>query len=718
MPTLKLLGGARLEDESGVVTGPASHRHTLALLALLASARPSGMPREKVVGYLWPEAREQTARNRLSTLVHRIRQALGNGALRSVKGEVVLGSDVITSDLEAFRAAIDRKDLETAAACYAGPFMDGFFLEGSVEFDHWIEATREQLRQRHRAAVEELADRATTLGKWEEAVRWRRHVVHDAPLNSRAVARLMNALVEAGNPAGALSAARSHGDLLQEEFGTEPAGEVLELVRRIRSESRGDAEGPGPSAGHPQAIAVLPFESQADAEDAELFAEGLHHDLLTHLSRVPDLRVISRASVLRYRERRASIAEVGEELGVSAVLEGAVRQHRGRVRFSVQLVDVSSDAPRWGESFDRTFNTETLFDLQAELARTVAGTLRSALGLGRAEPHRRTWLPTENLEAYRLCAQGRAQLDQRTESGMRRAEALFRRALDEDPGYALAWVGLADSVALLFEYGYADADVLNAAESAAHRAVELDPGLGEAHTSLGLVYEARYQGPDAVRAYLRAVELQPGYADPHNWLSWTHQNLGRPREALLWSNKAVALNPLATEVVANLSITLLMTGDAERALSEARRSGTLAPDETTPVFYEALALDRLGRLDEAVSLLEGLRVPWSGEGPRTTLAMLHENRGEHEEARRILGELEAEGEWGHAGLVLAGMGQVDRAFEMFARVSAWTYWPTIPLHALFPERLSTLRADVRFGELMGRVRGYWGLNPDGSFPRS
>jgi TolB-like protein/Flp pilus assembly protein TadD len=716
MPTLKLLGAARLEVESGVVTGSASHRHTVALLALLSSVHPSGIPREKLVGYLWPDASERTARNRLSTLVHRVRKALGKDVLRSVKGELVLEGDAIASDLGAFQAAVERGDLEAAAGHYAGPFMDGFFLAGSAAFDHWLEAVREELRQRHREVLDGLADAAAAQGRWEQVVQWRRRVVREVPLDSRAVARLMDALVEAGNPAGALEAARSHEDLVREEFGTGPGDEVLDLVRQIRSGSRGEEDAPGGTPGHPQTLALLPFETPSDGQEAGLFAEGLHHDLFTQFSRMPDLRVISRASVLRYRDRRASIPEVGAALGVGMVLEGAVRQHGNRVRFTVQLVEVASDAPRWGETYDRNFTEETLFDVQAELARRVASSLRSALGLGHSEPHRRAWLPTENLEAYRLCAQARACLDQRTETGMRQAVDFFRQALDEDPGYAPAWVGLADSSALLFEYGYAERDILNTAETAAHRAVELDPGLGEAHTSLGLVHEARYQGPEAVRAYLRAVQLQPGYANPYNWLSWTYQNLGRPREALEWSRKAVALNPLATEVVANLSITLLMTGDAEGALAEARRSGTLAPDETSPLLYEALALDRLGRLDEAASLLEGLRVPWSGEAPRTTLALLHEKRGRHEEACRILRELEEEGEWGHAGLVLAGLGRLDRAFETFARVSIWTFWPTIPLHSLFPDLLSPLRADVRFGELIGRVRGFWGLNPDGSFP--
>jgi TolB-like protein/Flp pilus assembly protein TadD len=707
MPTLKLLGGARLEDDAGVLTGPAAHRHTLALLALLAAARPSGISREKLVGYLWPEVPERTARNRLSTLLHRTRQALGRDAVRAVKGELALGGDVISSDLEAFQTALDEGDLEAAAACCAGPFMDGYFLEGSVAFDQWLDTMREELRRRTGEVLEKLANRAETHGAWDQAARWRRRMVRDAPFDSRAVARLMNALVEAGNPAGALEAARNHEQLLQEEFGTGAGVEVLELASRIRGRE---------APGSPQSIAILPFESQGDSAEVEIFADGLHHDLLTQLSRVPDLRVIARASVLRFRDRQASIPEVGAELGVGVVLEGAVREHRGRVRLTVQLVDVGRDAPRWGETYDRTLSAEALFDVQAELARKITESLRSAMGLVRTASHPRAWRPTENLEAYRLCAMARSFLDQRTESGMRQAEELFRQALDEDAGYPLAWVGLADTLALLFEYGYAEREILSAAEAAAHRAVELDPGSGAAHTSLGLVHEARCQGPEAVRAYQRAADLQPGYADPQNWLSWTLQNLGRPREALEWSRRAVSLNPLATEVVANLSVTLLMTGDAEGALREAHRAGDLAPGETSPTFYRILALERLGRLDEAAFLAEGLSVPWSGEGPRATLAMIQVKRGKQAEARRILDQLEAKGAWGHAGLVRAGLGQLDEAFEAFARVSAWTYWPTIPLHSLFPDHLSALRADVRYPELIGRVRQHWGLNPDGSFP--
>jgi TolB-like protein/Flp pilus assembly protein TadD len=716
MPMLKLLGGARLEDDAGVVAGPASHRHALALLALLAAARPSGISREKLVGYLWPEVPERTARNRLSTLLHRIRQALGRDSVRSVKGELALGRDVISSDLEAFQDALDRGDLEAAAACCTGPFMDGYFLEGSAAFDQWLGTMREELRRSTGEALEKLAHRAEAHGAWDRAARWRRRMVRDAPFDSRAVARLMNALIEAGNPAGALEAARNHEQLLQEEFGTGPDDEVLELVRRIRGGASRGPNGPEEAPESPRSIAILPFESQGDGAEAEIFADGLHHDLLTQLSRVPDLRVIARASVLRYRDRHASIPEVGAELGVGVVLEGAVREHRGRVRLTVQLVDVARDATRWGEAYDRTLSAEALFDVQAELARKITESLRSAMELVRTAPHRRAWLPTENLEAYRLCAMARSFLDQRTQSGMRQAEGLFRQALDADAGYPLAWVGLADTLALLFEYGYAERDVLSAAEAAAHRAVELDPGSGAAHTSLGLVHEARCQGPEAVRAYQRAVDLQPGYADPHNWLSWTFQNLGRPREALEWSRKAVSLNPLATEVLANLSVTLLMTGDAEGALREARRAGDLAPDETSPTFYRILALERLGRLDEAAELAEGLSVPWSGEGPRTTLALIQVKRARQAEARSILAELEAMGAWGHAGLVRAGLGQVDAAFQAFARVSAWTYWPTIPLHSLFPDHLSALRADLRYPELIGRVRRHWGLDPDGSFP--
>lgn len=704
-----------LKVEGRAATGPAAQRHSLALLGLLAASGPGGMSREKLVSYLWPDVSETTARNRLSTHLHRLRRELGAEAFVSGAGALALDAAVVTSDVARFMAAVEAGDSRAAVEAYGGPFMDGFALKGAVEFEHWLEARREAFRRDYHEVLVDLARRAVEQEAWDEAVRWWRERARDDPLDAGVTVALMEALWSAGNPAGALDAARLHGELMERELGARPADEVRELERRIRDAPAAPGGGGRSSEPDPRRVAVLPFDRLGTGQELEIFAGGLHQDLLTRLARVGGLQVISRASVMQYRDGLGDPRGIGRDLGAGTVVDGGVQQAGERIRLHVRLVDVTEDAPRWAETYDRRLTAAEVFDIQSELAGRIVESLRGELdGDGSGRPLR-PWVPTGNLEAYRLWAEGRVRMDERTETGMRRAEALFREALEHDPAYTLAWVGLADALALLYEYGHADAAILAEAEAVARRATELDPGLGEARTSRGLIHEARHQGPEAIREYRRAVELQPSYADAYNWMSWTYQNLGMAEAAVEASRRAVPLNPLAPEVVGNLSVTLLMTGDPERALREARRARGLEPAEPTAVFYEALALQRLGRLDEAGELLEGLEVLWAGEGPRCTLALVHLERGDEARAREILEALEAERDWGASGLVRAAMEDLDGAFRCFARITRFPYWPAIPLHHHFPDQLSAFRADPRFSDLLARVRRFWGLEPDGSF---
>ncbi len=716
MVELELLGTAAIKDANGPITGPAAHRHSLALLALLATEGTGGMARGRLVGYLWPEVSESTARNRLSTHLHRVRGTIGADTIRSTSGRLELDENRATSDVTAFREALCNERPEEAVSIYRGPFLEGFFLEGAIEFDRWMEVERRRLALDYRGALETLASRSTERGDAERAVRWWRECHSEAPFDSRLVARFMEALCETGNTAGALELAGRHIELLEREFGAPPPDEIEALVRRVQK-----ARTPSPEIDlelDPHAVAILPLATIGDDPEAADFALGLRDDLLARLSRSRDIRVISMDSVDRLWDGERSVGELGRELDCGTVIEGRVRKAGERVRVNVHLVDVTEDTHRWAESFDRQLTANDLFAIQSELARRIADSLEGAVD-PEVRGRKIGWPDTEDLEAYRLRAQGRARLDERTEKGMRHAEALFREALERDPGYAPGWTGLCHALALLYEYGYADEEVLEPAEAAARRAVELDPGSGPAHTSLGLIHEARREGPAAIREYAQAVRLQPSAADALNWMSWTYQNLGRADEALAASQQAVPLNPLAPETVGNLAISLLMTGRPDEALLEARRARSLQPDETTATFYEALALQRLGRVSEAGELLEDLAVPWASSGPRCTLALVCLEAGDESRALEILREFEgAEGGVDHASaaIVRAALGELDSAFAHFDAVDRWPYWPTIPLHHHFPRLLAGLRADARFERLIGRVRRGWGLNEDGSMP--
>lgn len=231
---LRLLGGATIEGQSGPLAALASRRHPLAILALVATAPGRMLSRGKLVGLLWPETSEEAARNRLNTYLYRIRRELGSEILLSVGDDLRLESGALRCDVWEFEDALERAEPRTAVELYAGPFMDGFRLGGSPEFEQWVDLEEARLRRLYREAMEALATVAERRGDREEAVRWWRRRAGEDPYDSRVTRRLMEALVEAGNPADALRAARAHRQRLENDFGTEPAAEILALETELR----------------------------------------------------------------------------------------------------------------------------------------------------------------------------------------------------------------------------------------------------------------------------------------------------------------------------------------------------------------------------------------------------------------------------------------------------------------------------------------------------
>ncbi len=456
---------------------------------------------------------------------------------------------------------------------------------------------------------------------------------------------------------------------------------------------------------HDRSIAVLPFETLGQ-EKATAFTDGVHGDLLTRLSSVSDLSVTSRTSVMRYRTPDKPLPTIARELGVTWVLRGEVQETANEVQVSARLVNALTDRQVWAQSYRRELTAENLFEIQGEITTQIARALETHLSPAEQQLVART--ATEDLDAYRLYAQGRRQLDQRTGDGMRRAVDYFERAIARDSSYALAWVGLADALSLLKSYGYEAADdVLPRAGDAARRALDLDPDLAEAHASLGLLHGTRYEGPASIRELMRAVQLRPSYAEAHNWLSYGYQLLGRPTDALESAKRAVELNPLSPEAVSNLSLSYMANGEYAKGLVEARRVREFQSDWATGPFYEGLALYHLGRFTEAKSVLRDLSVPWAGSGPRATLALALVASGDSAEARELLARIEEAADPFAAGLVHAALGEEEAAFEAFRSVGRWSDWPTLSVHYYFRDVLDKLRDDPRYEDVLREVDRSW-----------
>lgn len=471
------------------------------------------------------------------------------------------------------------------------------------------------------------------------------------------------------------------------------------------------------------AIAVLPFQP-IGADMSEAIADGLHQDLLTRLSALPELKVISGTSVRRYRDTEYGVPEIARQLGVAWIVEGSVQQSEDTVHVNAQLIDAAADHHRWARTYSKPISADNLFRIQREIMQDIARSLNATLT---AETDGRE-APSRDLEAYARTMQGRSFLDTRTSEGMQQALVYFRAALERDPDYTLAWVGIADAMMLLYDYydrGRPDA-VRREVEKALKRAMGVDPESAEAHASKGLYFMCHgaagplcadgLHGPEAVRLLKQAVDLRPGYAEACNWLSWVLQLLGDAGQALACAKKAVALNPLSAEAIHNLMSSNMACGHFGRGVREARRIEELGMFDASPLLYEAVALHHLGRFDAAVELLGGVTVEWSGAGAESALAVAEAARGNEQGARDLLGEIERSGDEFCSALVRAALGEHEKALGAMESIEQWGQWPALVLHHYYHDELAPLRASPRFEGVITSLRRYYGMPEDGARP--
>lgn len=323
----------------------------------------------------------------------------------------------------------------------------------------------------------------------------------------------------------------------------------------VPDQPQGSADTPTEAVG--KSIAVLPFANRsASEENAEFFAAGVHDDLLTLLSKVGDLKVISRTSVERL-DADLSIREIGDELNVATVLEGGVQRAGDQVRINVQLIDADSDEHLWAETYNRELTAANVFAIQSEIAGAITDALRAQLSA--RDQANIDKVPTQNLDALYEHQLGRQRLAKRSSASIREAMEHFERAVELDPDYALAWVSLAQSVMLLNVYGDLSWDErVRRSEPALEKALSLDPDLGEAYATIGLHKWRHGDLTAADTAFRRAIELNPNYASSHHWYSITLRDLGRWEESLAAILRARDLDPLSP--VINQTVAESMAG--------------------------------------------------------------------------------------------------------------------------------------------------------------
>jgi len=445
-----------------------------------------------------------------------------------------------------------------------------------------------------------------------------------------------------------------------------------ELGRQSSAADRGSAapaprftRSGGSSAPLRQAIAVLPFRNLSAAAENDYFCDGLAEELLNALAKIDGLKVAARSSAFGFRDKSAAVSEIGRLLGVTTVLEGSVRTSGNRMRIAVQLVNAADGYHLWSERYDREMRD--IFDVQDEITLAIVDALKLRLfGDERAAALKRG---TENAAAFELYLRGRHCWNRRTADSVRQAVEHYQRAIAEDPGYALAYAGLAECFVLFPWLSVAPPhDSMPRARAAAEQALAIDDTIAEAHAALG-VYLSFYAWDQAAseRELRRAIELQPSSAIAHHWLgNIALLAMGRWDESLAAVRRAGELDPLSLSIASDAGVTLLYARRYDEAVAQFRR--TLAVD---PKFYVAryhlgltlhakgeygaaiveqrtclennddpwvtallaFSLAKAGRRDEALAEREKLAAQSAGRYvPHVGLAIVHAALGEHDEA--------------------------------------------------------------------------------------
>ena len=462
-----------------------------------------------------------------------------------------------------------------------------------------------------------------------------------------------------------------------------------------------------PAQPHKKRIAVLPFANISTSPSDEYFSDGMTEELIATLSRIKNLGVIARTSIIRYKGLTKPVVEIGRELNVGTVLEGSVRVAGKKLRITAQLIDAGTEEHLWSETYDR--NLEDAFSIQSEIAKRIARALR--VRVLQSETLRLEKKATGIPEAYSLYLKGRHSLNTRTEKGLKDAIQQFENSTKRDPKFALAYTGLADAYSILASYSLEyvpPKEGFPKAKTAAEKALSLDDHLAEAHASLGLVkfyYEWDWNGAEA--EFKKALELNPGYAQAHQYYADFVKSFGRFDEALEEMRKALVLDPLSYSTNTGIGHVLYLSRQYDLAIDQYRKVVESDPSFVParlwfgrPYLQKGMFKEAIEQVEEAVKLSHETTVSLA------TLAQAFAAAGRMAEAKKLLDKLLTRGTDQYVpsywiALVYTSMGNKDEAMKYLERAflerSSWLVWANVE------PRFDSLRSDARFASLLARI---------------
>ncbi len=454
-----------------------------------------------------------------------------------------------------------------------------------------------------------------------------------------------------------------------------------------------------------RSLAVLPLKNLSGDLSQDYFTDGMTEELITELGQISALRVISSTSAMHYKGVDKPVTEIARELSVQAVVEGSVLRSGDRVRITAQLIRVPADEQMWAHSYEGDLR-DTLA-LQSQVAQAIAQQIRATLSQRQQAVLRNP--KTVSSVAYEDYLKGRYFWNKRTGDGLRKAIDYFTRATDADPNYAEAYSGLADAYALSGDWAYgvlAPQDAFREARAAAMKALALDDGLAEAHTSLAFAFDLyAWDWTGAEKEYKQAIELNPGYATAHQWYAWHLLVTGRNSEGIFELKRAESLDPLSLIISANVAGALSVAHLYDESVKQSEK--TLGMDPNFAVAHIALgeALEQKHMHAEAIAEFQkAIALAGHSGALDSNLAYAYARSGRKAEAESIVKDLEAQRDKNpsadaNIALVYVGLGDHDQAMVWLNKAYEARFNPSILLRPGF----DPLRADARFVDLRRRL---------------
>jgi len=466
-----------------------------------------------------------------------------------------------------------------------------------------------------------------------------------------------------------------------------------------------------PSIAARSRVAVLPFANISSDPQDEFFADGLTEELITELAQINGLRIIGHTSVNRFRGTKLSLAQIGKELGVGSILEGSVRKAGGTVRVTVQLIDAGTEEHAWAGTFDRPI--ENILEIQSEIARRVSQQLK--VRILPAEERRLDAAPLVHPESYLASLRGRTFLQSRSQSALRSAKEQFERAIALDGQNARAYVGLSDSLRLLWGYYAERFEPPARSEELLRTALNLDPDLSEAHASLGETLRQRYDFAEAEREFQRAIALNPGYSVAHHWYALLCEDTGRVDEAFRELSAAERADPLAEMTLYGQVQLLIWTGRLDEAQDRLARLREVARWDRVSHWGAGQLAEARGNTGEVLKELRWLESSATDETSRLswqTYELLA--RGDRGGALAVVEKIkETASDHRVRAVTLAGCyAQVNDVGESLRWLEEALSYGGFDLRQLrFDSGFASVRRDPRLKSLLEKRRistsGYW-----------